>query len=128
MNTHDLLHQIVAILFLWALAGLGLATIGLYRTGSERWRGFWLMTGLWSLVNGAIAWYALVTPPPPPIRLAQILRLNAGLDILYLFAGILLMTRSRPQLRGFGLAILIQGTFLLAFDLTFWIRTLATLS
>ena len=34
--------------------------------------------------------------------------------------GIFLLTRPRVLLRGFGLAVIVQGLFLLAFDGYFW--------
>jgi len=120
------IHQhLVAGLFLWSLLSLGGATVGLYTRDSEFWRSFWFMTGLWGLVDGGIAWYVLVRPPLPPAELAPILHVNCRLDLLYILTAVFLMTRAAPRLRGFGLAILIQGTFLLAFDVFFWRRCAA---
>lgn len=113
-------NHLVAGLFLWALLSLGAATIGLYPRAAEYWRAFWLMTGLWGLVDGGIAWYALIRPPLAPADLAPILRINSGLDLVYILAGAILVSRASPRLRGFGLAILIQGVFLLGFDVYFW--------
>ncbi|MFO0888899.1 MAG: hypothetical protein U0790_07085 [Isosphaeraceae bacterium] len=119
-----IVRQLVASLLLWALASLGLAVLGLARPCTDRRRAFWLMTGLWGLVDGAIAWYALVRPPPEVGALATVLGLNIGLDILYLLAGALLARRSEPRLQGFGWAVIVQGLFLLGFDVVFfWICT-----
>lgn len=53
-----------------------------------------------------------------PGNLRGILIAKAGLVLLYLLAGGLLFLRGRTAShRGFGLAILAQGGFLLAFDL-----------
>jgi hypothetical protein len=115
-------HQLVASLFLWSLVWLGLAVLGLSRASSEWWRSFWLMSGLWGLVDGAIAWFVLVRPPIGPVALQPILGINAGLDVVYLIAGAALALGRGPRLRGFGWAVLVQGAFLLAFDLYFYWR------
>jgi hypothetical protein len=53
----------------------------------------------------------------------QVLLFNAGLDVAYIVGGAYLRERgrSRPdkadQLRGYGKSIMVQGGFLLAFDL-----------
>lgn len=49
----------------------------------------------------------------------KVLRFNAGLDVLYIAAGLFTALRfsSRPDRRGLGLGIAVQGVFLLIFDL-----------
>ncbi|NWF81974.1 MAG: hypothetical protein HXY37_18315 [Chloroflexi bacterium] len=49
----------------------------------------------------------------------RILRFNAGLDLLYIAAGLVTALRfaSRPDRRGLGAGIAVQGVFLLLFDL-----------
>jgi hypothetical protein len=51
--------------------------------------------------------------------LRNVLLINSGLDLAYITAGIVLATRQKPLLKGFGAAVLIQGVFLLLFDLAF---------
>jgi hypothetical protein len=119
MNGHS--HEyLVAGLFLWSLVSLGTAVGGLYARPDELMRSFWFMNGLWGLIDGGIAWFALIRPVLRPADLAPILRFNAGLDLLYLVAAGVLLSRTAPRPRGFGLAITVQGAFLLAFDLYFW--------
>jgi hypothetical protein len=117
-----LLGQLVAVLFAWALAWLASAAVGLYLMPRERWRAFWFMSALWATIDGGIAWYGLVRGPMFPADLAPILKANAGLDVLYVVAGVALLTRPSPRLKGFGLAVAVQGAFLLALDVTFWMR------
>ena len=124
---HELHRQPFAGLFLWSLGSLGSATLGLYARPNELWRHFWFMTGSWGFIDGGIAWYALVRPSVSAAELSPILRLNAGLDVLYLVVAAVLVSRARPRLRGFGLAIAAQGSFLLAFDLYFWRRCVGLL-
>jgi hypothetical protein len=57
-------------------------------------------------------------------RLQRLLRLNAGLDVLYVATGIALIVAWRgPAGLGHGLGVLIQGGFLLAFDAWHGFRT-----
>jgi hypothetical protein len=105
-----------AALILWALLSLGTATVGLYLRPNDRWRGFWFMSGLWGLIDGAIAWFGLVTEPPTTQELAFLLKVNGGLDVAYLIVGAALWTRATPLLRGFGQAVVAQGLFLLILD------------
>lgn len=114
--------QLVAGLLLWSLVWLTAAAVGLFAGPREAWRGFWFMSALWAAIDAAIAWYGLVAPPSPADRLADILFANLGADVLYLAAGVVLVTRAKPLVRGFGRAVLVQGGFLLAFDAYFWSR------
>lgn len=51
-------------------------------------------------------------------RFQQILRFNAGLDVLYIAAGLLTARRfrGRPDRVGLGVGIAVQGLFLLIYD------------
>lgn len=107
-------------LILWALLSLGTAIVGLYAKPNDRWRGFWFMSGLWGLIDGGIAWFGLVTEPPTVPDLAFLLKVNMGLDVAYLVTGVVLVTRTTPVLKGFGMAILLQGLFLAILDTAVW--------
>ena len=119
-----IVRELTAGLLAWSLLSLGVALLGLgvRPVLGEFWRSFWVMTGAWGFVDGVIAWYVLVKPPESGRALAPILGVNAGLDVLYLLVAAGLLTRAAPGARGFGLAVAIQGAFLLAFDLFFWSR------
>lgn len=75
------------------------------------------MTGLWALVNAAIAYGGWLGAEPDPASLRRLLWINAGLDTLYMGVGLGLSRRPGPMFKGFGLAIVVQGLFLLGFDL-----------
>ena len=50
-------------------------------------------------------------------RLRRLLRLNAGLDVVYVAVGLALLTLWRtPEGLGHGLGVVVQGGFLLVFD------------
>lgn len=70
-------------LLFWALLSLGTALLGLWRAQSPFWRSFFFMNGAWGLVDGALGLYALGREAPGNLR--EILLLNAGLDVLYLW-------------------------------------------
>ncbi|MFO0795902.1 MAG: hypothetical protein U0804_00340 [Gemmataceae bacterium] len=116
----SLLGQLVAVLFAWALLWLAALTAAMVRPPGDWGRAFLVMSGLWAVIDGGIAWYALVAPPPAD--LATLLKVNAGLDVLYVLTGVALLTRRPARLKGFGAAVVVQGAFLLVVDVTFWLR------
>ena len=104
--------------------------------GDPFWQGVASQTGGWALINGAIALIGrrsarvrrakLADPLDPVItaqearKLRRILRINAGLDVLYVAGGIALaMTKGKEEAkwRGNGVGIVGQGLFLFFFDL-----------
>ncbi len=124
----------------WATGNLLAGGIGMATTppGSEAWH-FHLMNAAWNTVNLGIALPAwagarkrLRTPAALDIpgtfdaqRKVEVLYLiNGGLDLAYLGAGLWLWEHGhgdpalahRELFRGFGTSLLLQGGFLLAFD------------
>ncbi|MBA4062426.1 MAG: hypothetical protein C0501_01725 [Isosphaera sp.] len=73
-------------------------------------------------MDAAIVWYGLVAAPPSNADLVVLLRINSGLDVLYVAAGVVLLARGTPRMTGFGWAVVVQGVFLLVLDVTFWWR------
>ena len=59
--TENIQHSLVTGLRFWSLLSLGTATIGLYACSAEFWRSFWFMSGLWGLIDGGIALFALLS-------------------------------------------------------------------
>ncbi len=109
-------------LIAWAFLSLGAAVAGLYfppKKDCECWRAFWFMNGIWGLIDGIIGWANLITNPATIGFLRNVLAINTGLDFVYILVGLILLTRAKPVLKGFGFAILIQGLFLLIFDAIF---------
>ena len=74
---------------------------------------------------------ASVSLLPAPLRAEEGLKatlwLNLGLDVAYLTAGALMWERGasgdEPLLLGFGRSLVLQGAFLLAFDVVFSVLT-----
>ncbi len=121
----------------WAVANLVSSPILASRsTGSTKY--FHQMNGYWNTVNFALAGFGLygaLTGDPSGFTLSEtlseqmsmekILLFNAGLDIGYMAGGLYLLERSKrdnsDRLKGFGQSIVLQGAFLFAFDLGFFL-------
>jgi len=122
----------------WAVANIVLGTYGwIYYTGQEKY--FSQMNLFWNSVNLAIAGFSLYGTGhldcsalsvgdalARQLKTEKILLINAGLDAVYIGSGFLLRylstryeTRS-DLLKGYGNSLILQGAFLLVFDLTFW--------
>ena len=99
----------------WAAGSL---LVGGALAAVPRTRGFGRQTAAWGAVDGVIAVVgarrAARGRTTAPARLRRVLLVNAGLDVGYLAAGAWLS--ARPRWRGDGLAVLVQGAFLLALD------------
>lgn len=136
-NQQSINHQKTAMLTLggWAVVNIG-AGLALRGSSEGAPREFHTMNALWNTVNLGIAglgYYTALQSDPASWDLAtslgkhqnfqKILLFNAGLDVGYIMGGLYLTERSkRPgvntdQLKGFGNSIMLQGAFLMVFDL-----------
>jgi hypothetical protein len=104
-------------LLAWSLPWMGAGVVGLWASSDDRSRGFWGMSGAWALVNAGIAYAGLLGPEPDGGSLRNTLLINAGLDVAYVLGGVYMLSRPEETWRGAGWGIIIQGAFLLAFDL-----------
>lgn len=104
-------------LLLWSLPWMGASILGLTLTQDETTRGFWSMNGAWGFINSAIAMIGLLTPEPDLENMRNLLLINAGVDVLYIAAGVYMLSRPENFWRGAGWGVVLQGTFLLVFDL-----------
>ncbi len=119
----------------WALGNIGVNAF-LTRNASGSDGHFYRMNIYWNLVNLALAVpglrHSLITDPAALNlaesvseyhRMGKILLLNAGLDVAYITGGFLMkeMAKTRTNkfdiLDGYGRSLILQGGFLLAFDL-----------
>lgn len=97
----------------WTLAG---STLGLL--SDDPWqRSFWLTNSVWAAVNSSIALVGLLGPEPDKNGLRDLLYINAGIDVLYIAGGVLLALQPDARSQGAGWAIVLQGSWLLLFDL-----------
>ncbi len=116
----------------WALGNMALGAIQSSRTTGET-KAFHQMNMYWNGVNLLIAgfgYYSAIKETPSSDAwetinaqhsIEKILLFNAGLDIAYMVGGIWLNERgdrlSDSQLMGFGKSVMLQGAFLMSFDL-----------
>lgn len=123
----------------WAVGNMGVNGFALRSPSSNEQAHFYRMNIFWNVVNLGLAIpglrYSLITDPST-INLAEtvgeyhqmgkILLMNAGLDVAYITGGFLMkeMAKSREKkqdiLRGYGRSLILQGGFLLAFDVVMY--------
>jgi hypothetical protein len=121
----------------WAVTNIGLNT-ALYFTTADDIRYFYQMNALWNVVNLGIAglgyFGSLRAEPSEDLfsavdaqyALEKALLFNAGLDTAYMMTGLFLMehaknsTANKAMFRGYGQSLLLQGGFLLVFDLVMY--------
>ena len=121
----------------WSLANLAVSGIAIGKAeGSARY--FHEMNLYWNAVNVGIAGAGLLSlrkkSPSPTLSsavkehytLQKTLLFNSGLDVAYITSGFWLLDKSKTEttvtrqnrFRGFGQAVVVQGGFLLIFDVT----------
>ena len=135
-------REITALLTVWAagsvIKGTAIALLG-KRTGRKQWVRFGRQTAMWGAVDALIAGAGALSRSrrgeltqeqgdAEARKLRTLLLINAAADVLYVAGGAHIAVHSKPgppettsfrMGRGDGLAILIQGAFLLALDATY---------
>lgn len=126
----------MGLLLTWAVGNLAVGTPASFVATTERGRAFWQGNALWNVVNLGIAGGALLQDRrPPPLDYAEVLHrtrsldrallVNIGLDVAYLMAGWALHERASrmgdARFAGWGDALLLQGGFLLGFDVALFL-------
>jgi len=122
-------------LLIWAAVST-LAGLVLVLSTTNFWTGFGIQILAWGVIDGLIAGFGLWTSrrgrrseselndaqlmEKRSHKLKRTLWINTGLDLLYIAGGIVLAStlgRNNPAWRGHGWGIILQGAFLLFFDL-----------
>lgn len=119
----------------WAIANIISGTVGNY-SSSGKTKYFHQFNAVWNTVNLGIAIFGLTGISADPLSLSEsfsefnslqnLLLLNAGLDVAYIVSGFYLKERSKNAgsknnlLIGYGNSLIMQGSFLLAFDLVLY--------
>jgi hypothetical protein len=135
-------HEITTLLTVWAagsvIKGTAIALIG-KRTGRKQWVRFGRQTALWGAVDALIAGVGALSRSrrgeltqeqvdAEARKLRTLLLINGAADVVYIAGGAHIASHAKPgppektsfrMGRGDGLAILIQGAFLLALDATY---------
>jgi len=127
------------VLGTWAVANIATGGIGWSGAqGSQKY--FHQMNVMWNAVNLGIAgaaFYSFSLSDPLTMSAGEMLRdhvrkenlylINAGLDVLYIGGGLYMRRlasdghRRADMLRGYGTSVILQGGFLMAFDLAMYL-------
>ncbi|HZI98270.1 MAG TPA: hypothetical protein VFD41_12175 [Actinomycetales bacterium] len=122
-SVSDIQRRLPQQLGAWAaasvVAGAALEVVG-RRRGDATITGFARQCLLWGAVAGGIAAYGAATRHRPlgRSRLETILWANALADVGYLAGGLLWARRGGDAARGAGAAVVVQGAYLLASDVS----------
>lgn len=135
-------REITTLLSVWAagsvIKGTAIALIG-QRTGRKQWLRFGRQTAMWGAVDALIAGAGALSRSKrgeltqeevdaEARKLRMLLLLNAAADVLYIAGGAHIAVHAKPgppektsfrMGRGDGIAMIIQGAFLLALDATY---------
>lgn len=121
----------------WAVGNLLMGAYGNYKYEGQT-KYFHQFNAMWNVVNLGIAafgYFSAAGSDPGSMTASQILNeynslqnfllLNAGLDVAYMVTGLYLKERAKnssnaDRLRGYGNSLLLQGGFLLAFDVALY--------
>jgi hypothetical protein len=137
-QSHRITNTGMVVLGAWSISNLAVGGYGWSRyEGTPKY--FSQMNFLWNTVNFGIAGAALYRNSATDCRnmdsksalsrhakMEKVLLINAGLDVAYMGTGLLLRhlsngsTGNSEQLMGYGNSLLLQGGFLMIFDLALW--------
>ncbi len=133
----DINNTGMLVLGSWAAANILVGTYGNFKASGEA-KYFHQFNAVWNIVNLGIAafgYFNAVNSDPASMTNVEIIKdfnslqnfllLNAGLDAAYIATGFYLKERSKnssssERLRGYGNSLLLQGGFLLAFDVALY--------
>jgi hypothetical protein len=134
---NDINQNAMLVLGSWAAANILVGTYGNFKASGEA-KYFHQFNAAWNIVNLGIAafgYFNAVNSDPASMTNVEIIKdfnslqnfllLNAGLDVAYIATGFYLKERSKnssssERLRGYGNSLLLQGGFLLAFDVALY--------
>lgn len=133
----DINQTAMLVLGGWAAGNILAGTYGNFKSNGEA-KYFHQFNAMWNVVNLGIAafgYFNAVNSDPALTTNVEIIKdfnslqtfllLNAGLDVAYIATGFYLKERSKnssssERLRGYGNGLLLQGGFLLAFDVALY--------
>lgn len=136
-NRQNINQNAMLVLGSWAVGNILLGTYGNFKTKNET-KYFHQFNAIWNTVNLGIAIFGYlnaVNSNPNDMTNLEILRdysslqnfllLNTGLDVAYIMTGLYLKEKSKnsvktEMLRGYGNSLLLQGGFLLLFDVALY--------
>jgi hypothetical protein len=109
-------------LFGWSIASI-IVGIVLYLYVDSFIQGLAVQAILWGIIDIVIAAFTLYKQSDDPaVKLARVLYINVGLDVIYQAVGLLLLIFAwqNPFIAGNGVGVIIQGAFLFVLDLFYY--------
>lgn len=120
----------------WALANMAIGSVAYFNSSGKK-KYFNQMNVMWNVVNLGLATagyfgakadlneqLSLARSLKEQQKIEQILLLNAGLDVGYMATGLYLnergLRKSSDRLQGYGQSLILQGAFLLIFDVAMY--------
>ena len=105
----------------WALSNMATGIPVAIASKDPQQSAFFQMNAGWNVVNIGLASASLIRKKPVDSqKTKRVFFVNAGLDVGYVIAGLILSQNGRrtddPQQIGYGNSIVLQGTFLFVFD------------
>jgi hypothetical protein len=137
LSRNDINQTAMLVLGSWAAGNILAGTYGNFKAKGEA-KYFHQFNAMWNVVNLGIAafgYFNAVNSDPASMTNVEIIKdfnslqnfllLNAGLDAAYISVGLYLKERAKSsssseRLRGYGNSLLLQGGFLLAFDIALY--------
>jgi hypothetical protein len=117
-------HRLGKKLLLWSISSLIVGVL-LYLLSEPLIQGIGLQAIFWGIIDAVIALFTLFKQRDEQIeKMAKILRINIGLDIVYQVIGVLLLVFLWEDafIAGNGIGVIIQGAFLFVLDLYYFLR------
>ena len=128
----DLQHSIIRRLLAWSVLSVT-AGLFLFFSNAPFWHAYGIQAAGWGLVDAIIAVFGWLSTQRKPTeareskqvkikearKLSRFLWINSGLDVMYIAAGVILVVfpgSGDVLWRGHGWGIIVQGSFLLFFD------------
>lgn len=112
----------MSILFVWSLSWIVLSVVKIKQNVANKI--YWLVNFFWSLVNISIASMSIFTTLgienyslERTTSMRNIVLVNVFLGIIYIVVAIILKRSSNDTKKQIGSAVLVQGMFLLIFDI-----------
>ena len=136
-NRMNINESAMLVLGSWAAANILVGAYGNFKASGEA-KYFHQFNAAWNIVNLGIAafgYFNAVNSDPASMTNVEIIKdfnslqnfllLNAGLDAAYIMTGFYLKERAKnsssaERLKGYGNSLLLQGGFLLAFDVALY--------
>lgn len=125
MTIWQLKRRVGVQLAVWAILGCCVGLVLVTLPGF--WRGFGIQALVWGIIDlGIVAFgqFSLrrkqrrgVLPGVEFINFRKVLLINAGLDVLYILTGVVILVLATSETaQGHGWGVIVQGGFLLLFD------------